>query len=516
MGKAEKKKFKMPSAYVIVFIVLILLVALTYFIPVSVHNPETGEVVYNAVMGNEGQIIENAGPQPMGIWDILMAPVKGFQEAANVGIALLMAGGFLSVMAATGALEAGIGCMLKKLKGNALILVMTFVFALMGTVFGFWEEILPFSLIVIPMFIMAGYDVMMGMAVLFIGATVGNMASVVNPFSTGAAVAALGNPSLTIGSGIVLRMVLFVVMYVIAALMLMRYGAMVKAHPEKSVLANVPGVKTAAGEKKEMPEMTPRRAVSALLFVAMILVLIVGYVPWQAIGGQALGDAINAPKLLLEQVPFLGDLLGARGATPFGEWGFNEFSVLFFAGSLLLLLINRMQVEEFIGHFLSGAKDLLGVVIILSIAKGIAVVMGTSEQGMSVTFVYWISNALQGTPLWIFGVLAVAAYILIGLAMRSTSGVAGISMPILGAVAGAQFAAAAIGSAGGEIILIVAYVIGLSFMCLLYPGAENLGVSEMYGVPYSTFLKFMLKFSLPLLLAATILISVAPYIGLIF
>lgn len=516
--KAHKLKLpKMPSAYVIVFVVLILMVLLTYFIPVSIHDPETGEVIYNAKFSQEGEIIRDAGPSPMGLWDILNAPVAGFQEASNVGIALLMAGGFLSVMAATGSLEAGIGCMLKKLKGSALIVLMNLVFALMGAVFGFWEEILPFSLVVIPMFLMAGYDVMMGMAVLFVGATVGNMCAVVNPFATGAAVAALGSPDLTMGSGIVLRLVLFVVLYGVSTLMLLRYGAMVKAHPEKSDLAHVKGAKSAQdGEKKELPPMTPRRAISALLFVLMIVLLLIGYVPWESIGGPQLGQIISAPQRFLQSVPILGDFLGASSATPFGSWGFEEFSVLFFAGSLLLMIINKIKAEEFIQQFLSGAKDLLGVVMILSIAKGIAVVMGTPQQGMSVTFVYWISNALQNTPLWIFGILAVLAYLGIGLAMQSTSGVAGISMPILGAVAGAQFAATAIGSQGGEIILISALAIGLSFMCIIYPGAVNLGVSEMYGVPYGTFLKSMLKYAIPLLILATVLLSIAPYIGLVF
>ena len=516
MEKA-KRKFKTPSAYVIVFIALIIVVVLTYFIPVSVRDPETGDVVYNAMLGENDQIVYNAGPQPQGLWDILKAPVEGFQLASNVGIALLTAGGFLNVMAATGGLEAGIGRMLKKLKGSVLIIIMNLAFALMGTVFGFWEEILPFSLVVIPMFVLAGYDVMMGMAILFVGATVGNMAAVVNPFATGAAVAAIGDPDLTMGSGIVLRIVLFVVMYIISTIMLVRYGAKVKADPKKSALANVSGVKTSVnGEQEELPEMTPRRMASAILFIVMIGILVVGYVPWQSLGGQELGDAVNAISINLAKVPVLGDILGAGNVTPFGEWGFNEFSVLFFAGSLILMLINRMRVSDFLKHFLDGAKDLLGVVIVLAIAKGIAVVMGSSSQGMSVTLVYWISNALAQTPLWVFAVFAVLAYIGIGLALQSTSGVAGISMPILGAVAAALFIGSAIGAVGGEIILISAFAIGLNFMALIYPGAVNLGTSELFGVPYDSFLKFMLKYSIPLLLAATVLLSAAPYLGLVF
>ena len=516
-GNGGKKKFKMPSAYVIVFIVLVLVAILTFFIPVSVHDHDSGTVTFNAMLDEHGNLVENAGPQPYGIWDILMAPVKGFMSAADVAIALLMAGGFLAVMDLTGGLEAAIGGMLKKLKGSVLIFIMTLMCAMMGTVFGFWEEILAFSLVIIPMFVLAGYDVMLGMGIMFLGATVGNMSAVVNPFATGAAVAALNSPDLTMGSGIILRMVIFAILFVICVIPLMRYGAVVKANPKKGALYGVPGVRTTANTDKthEFPEMTPRRMVSAILFVVMIVVLIIGYIPWEDLGGKALSDAVNSPWLLLEKIPVVGDIFGAGNVTPFGGWGFDEFSVLFFFGAILLLIINKMPIDDWISSFISGAKDLLGVVFVLAIARGIAILMGSSTSGMSVTLVYWISGALESIPQWTFAIFGVAAYLLIGLALQSTSGVAGISMPILGAVAAALFATSAVGGAGGQIILISAFTIGLNFMCLLFPGAVNLGVSEMYGIPYSNFLKFMLKYSILFLIVGTILLSIAPYIGLV-
>lgn len=514
--KEKKRRFQMPSAYVIVFIALLVVVVLTYFIPVSIHHPDTGEVVYNAILDENGAVVPDAGPQPYGIWDVILAPIKGFQDASNVGIALLMAGGFLSVLTATGGLDAGIGKMLQVLKGAPLIALMNLVFALMGTIFGFWEETLAFGLVVIPIFVRAGYDVMMGMAVMFLGATVGNMASVVNPFATGAAVAAIGDPNLTMGSGIVLRMVLFVAMYLLSTVLLIRYGAMVKAHPERSALYQVEGIKTGVDSDAALPPMTKKRIASIVLFVLMILLLVVGYIPWADIGGENISNIINAPIRALGKIPVLGSILGAGHMTPLGEWGFDEFSVLFFGGALLLLVINRLKLQDFIDQFLDGAKGLLGVVIVLSISRGIGVVMGDSSQGMSVTLVYWISNALAQLPQWVFAVVAVIAYVCIGIAMQSTSGVSGISMPILGAVAAALFAGSAIGSEGGGIVLISAFTIGLNFMCLIYPGAEVLGVSEIYGVPYSNYLKFMLKHAIPLLLIATIILSLAPYIGLVF
>lgn len=510
----QKKRFKMPSAYTIVFFALILTAVLTFFVPTSVYSEEEGKVIYNATYDADGNIVEDAGPQPMGIWDILLAPVRGFQEASDVGVAILLAGGFLSVLNATGGLEAGIGKLLKRFKGNVLIAIMVFVFALLGTVFGLWEEIPAFAIVIIPLFVLAGYDVMTGIAVIFIGATIGNMASVVNPFSTGAAVASIGNPELSLGSGILLRLLCFAALYVVATFFVIRYASRVKADKEKSLLAHLDGVKTLTEEGAELPEMNRKRMWSVIVFLLMIFFLLIGYTPWGSIFGEGVANAINAPLRWLGSIPVLGDILGAGHITPFGDWGFNEFSFLFFIGSILLLIINRMKEGEFFEYFLQGAKDILGVVIVLGISRGIAVIMGDASQGMSVTFVYWISNALSSAPLWVFGVFAVAAYVAIGFFLQSTSGVAGISMPILGAVAAALFSNAAIGAAGGQVMLISAFTAGINFMCGVYPDATIMGTLEMVNVPYDVYLKFMLKNLIPLLLLMTLIISVAPYLGL--
>lgn len=514
-AEVEKKhKFKMPNAYVIVFFMLFLVCVMTFFIPVSVFNEETGKIVYNSMFDSNGNIVNNVGAQPKGLWDLLTAPIKGFQNGAPVGIALLIAGGFLAVLNETQSLAAGINKVLQRLHGNVLIAVMMFVCAVLGTVFGFWEEITAFALVVVPMFVMAGYDVMTGFGILFIGATVGNMASVVNPFSTGAAVAAIGNDDLSLGSGIVLRMVLFVVLYIVGTIMMIKYASGVKKHKEKSALYKVSGIKDIDIDLEHQPEITRPRFWSLVVFVAMILMMLIGYTPWEAIGGSGLGNAINSPITFLSHIPLLGNILGAGDITPLGEWGFDEFSFLFLFGALLLIPINRIKIDTFIKVFLGGASGLLGVVFILSIARGIAVIMGDSSYGMSVTFIYWISNGLAGVPLWIFAIIATLAYMGIGVFLQSTSGVSGLSMPILGAVASGLFAASSIGTIGGQIILISAFTVGLNFTNAIYPSATIMGTLELYNVPYPAYFKYALKFVIPLLLVASIIVSVAPYLGL--
>ena len=122
-----------------------------------------------------------------------------------------------------------VGCSFTKVQlVKKLILILLLVFALMGTVYGSWEELPPYALVLIPLCVTAGYDVLTGVFVLFGGAVIGNMASVVNPYSTGAAVAAIGNPNLSLGTGIAMRILLFVVLYIVGAFLIIRYAEKVK------------------------------------------------------------------------------------------------------------------------------------------------------------------------------------------------------------------------------------------------------------------------------------------------
>ena len=511
----KKIKFKMPSAYTIVLIALIITAALSYFIPQSVFDKDSGQIVLDAILGSDGEILRNQGLQPYGVWDVLMAPIKGFQASSDVGVGILVAGGFLAVLNETGSLEAGIGKLLDSFKGSILIAIMVFAFAILGTSFGFWEEITAFAVVVIPMFVLAGYDVMLGLGVLFLGATVGNMASLVNPFSTGAAVAAIGNPELSLGSGILLRLLIFIALYFVATFYLIQYGKKVKANKNKSMIYDIKEVKTLTEENSKMPEFTSRRKWSVGVFIMLVILMIVGFFPWLELTGEAGFNFINIPFNLLADIPVLGSLLGAGHVTPFGEWGFNEFAILFLMGSFILKVINKMTEMEFINTFIDGMKDIFSVVVVLAIARGIALIMGDATQGMSITFIYWISNALSSVPLWIFGIFAMGAYILIGVFLQSTSGVAGISMPILGAVASALFAGSVLGAAGGQIVLISAFAVGVNFMSAVYPGATVMGTLEMVNVPYDRYLKFVLKALIAMLFVSAIIISIAPYLGLV-
>lgn len=308
-----KKERKMFSAYTIVFIFLVITGALTWIVPQSVVVSNNGvkEVIYNAIVNDAGEVVKGLGRQPAGIWNILMAPIQGFEKSSSVSIAILMAGAFLGLINSVGAMDAGIGALLKKYTGTTLIAILMFVFAVFGSVFGFWEEIPAFSIVIVPLFVLAGYDVITGLAVLTVGATAGNMASVVNPFSTGAAIGAIGNPELSLGSGMVLRLILFVLLYAIGLFFTVKYANEVKKNKEKSLVADI-DVKTMTHEQGHLPELTKKRFWSIMVLIGIIVLLILGYMPWYEIkfaDGSNFQDIINAPIYLLAKIPLLLSLI---------------------------------------------------------------------------------------------------------------------------------------------------------------------------------------------------------------
>ena len=238
----------------------------------------------------------------------------------------------------------------------------------------------------------------------------------------------------------------------------------------------------------------------------MILICIIGYIPWGSIpvGDGTAYDIVNGLQNAISG-SFLGNFVGTDKFMPFGDWYFNEFSTVWLIGAIVVAVINRMGEKQFVSFFSEGARDLVGVVLVLAASRGISIFMGSSEEGMSITFIYWIQNILSSVPLWAFVVAGILVYLLIGIFLQSTSGVAGITM----------FASSSAGSLGGQTVLLSVFTCGINFVCGHYPESTNMGICEMSGVPYNVFIKQWAKILVPILVVAAVIISIAPYVGIV-
>ncbi|MDD5935494.1 MAG: YfcC family protein, partial [Clostridiales bacterium] len=223
------KRFKMPTAYTIMLIIIIVMAILTWIIPAGAYEytPDSGE----PITGSYHQIAQN----PQGIGDIVLAPIQGFIDAIEVSTFILMVGGFLGIVMQTGAINAGIGNIIHAFRGREKLMIplLMILFSLGGTSFGMAEETLAFYPILLPVFIAAGYDSMTAIAVVLVGAGIGVLGSTVNPFATGIASGFVG---VSIGDGILLRILILIAMLIISIIYTMRYGERVRKDPTTSVV----------------------------------------------------------------------------------------------------------------------------------------------------------------------------------------------------------------------------------------------------------------------------------------
>ncbi len=455
-----KSKFRMPTAYTILFLLLILVALATWLIPAGAYDYVDGVPVagtYHAVEQN-----------PQGVGDILLAAFSGFYDAVDVCIFILMVGGFLGVVMKTGAIDAGVTGVIGGLGGREkwLIPILMVFFGLGGTTYGMWEETMAFYPLLIPVFLAAGYDAVVGISVILLGAGAGVICSTVNPFATGIAA---GFAGVSLGEGILLRVIQLVVFEGAAIWFVMSYAARVKRDPTRSVVGVGAG-KLHVSASEPLP-LTGRRKVVLAVFALVFLVMIYAVIPF---------DEMGLP------LPALG-------------WWFPELSALFLVGGVIVGLIDRMEESEIADTFVAGCADLLGVALIIGISRGITVLM--NQGRITDTILHWGEEALTGASPIVFILLVYVLYLPLSLLIPSSSGLATLSIPIiapLGKFAGVSAA-----------LVVTAFQSASGLVNLITPtAAVVMGALALGHVSYDRWFRYVWKL-VAVLLGLTLLFLVA-------
>lgn len=495
-----KKKFKMTSAFTVLIIIIAVVAILTWIIPAGKYDDKG---VYQTIAQN-----------PQGIYNIISAPIQGFFDAVDIALFVIVIGGFLGIVLKTGAIDGGIGSILKNLKGKEIwmIPILMTLFGIGGTTYGMAEETIALYPIIIPVFIAAGYDAITPVSVILLGAGTGVLASTVNPFATGAASEAAG---IALGNGIILRFIMFVVLETVSILFVMKYAKKVKDDPSKSIVAFLKKDNEThfVGDEHVIPELTRSRKWVLVLFGLTFVIMILGVIPWSAkFNINIFNDSYN---WIASKAPILGlqpntdktywDVYNAVGthSAALGDWWFGQMTVLFFFMAVLIGLISKMKEHEIVENFINGSRDLLAVALIIGVSRGIKVVM--TAGGMDATILYWSSNALKGLQPGLFAVLSYIFYIPMSFLIPSTSGLAGATMPVMGPLAGNVFKSAGLAADFGKSIVITAYQSASGIVNLLTPtSGVVMGALAIGRVPYDKWLKHIGKL-LGILFVATII-----------
>lgn len=577
-----KKKFEMPTAFTILLVITIIVAILTWIVPASKYinitatkgTEEISELVYvpldrdrlyriemaddaaeslrqeysaelaaTVVQDNpdlaselkdnvEGQILHyletgDSGvkgssshlPSKQGIWNVISAPVEGFFQGVDVALFIIIIGGFIGVITETGALDATISSLIRRMKGREIMLIpiLMLIFAIGGTTYGMCEETIAFYPIIIPVFLAAGFDLVVGLSVILVAAGVGVLCSTTNPFATGVASSVVG---LGLGDGIVLRFIMWIVLVGISIWFVMRYAKKVKDNKEFSIVKGDPIPEGIVHGDGVVTEFTTRRKIVMALFAFTFIIMILGVVPWSLKFNIGIFDKIYNATAKMSRIFGLQpntavsywnnyDASSTYGAA-LGDWYFGQLCVWFLFMAVVIGLVSGMKEKKLISTFMGGVKDLVSVALIVGLSRGIKVVM--EYGGMDATILHAGEVLLRNTSPVVFTIVAYLFNIPLAFLIPSTSGLANATMPILGGLAGRVFMNAGLSATHGQSLIITAFQSASGIVNLVSPTSGIvMGAIALAGVSYGKLWKFIWKLLLMLFIATIIILAIGVY-----
>ena len=460
-------KLRFPSAYTVLMAVIVMTAVLTHVLPAGQYQRVFSQGVdKEVVVAGTYRVVE---PSPQGFVDVLMAPIAGFYDpdtseagAIDVALFVLMIGGFMGVVARSGAIAAGIARVMARMKGSEIwmIPILMSLFAIGGTVCGMAEETLPFYMLLIPVVLGAGFDAMTGVAIVLVGAGIGVLGSTVNPFATVIASQAADVP---FTEGLGFRLFILIAALVISTVYVMRYAQKVKKDPSRSLVFEQKESNEAFflknGENNSQHSIfTTTHALILTLFFATFAVMIWGV----SVGG----------------------------------WWMAEMSALFVFSSIVVGLIARMSEKEFTDTFVDGARELLGVAFVIAIARGVVVIMDAGA--ITDTVLHWAESAVSDLSQAAFVNAMYWVQIVLSFVIPSSSGLAVLSMPIMAPLA--DFAGV------GRELVVTAYQSASGIVNLITPtSGVVMGALAIGRISYNQWIAFMM----PLLGLLTLFLMVA-------
>lgn len=488
MTETAKKKRGMPSS----FTILLALLAIVAVITVIVSGTSGGAVTAARLS------------------DFCTAPIKGFADALPVCLFVMILGGFLGMMTETGALDNGIAVLVQKLKGNEIMLipVLMLIFSLGGTTYGMCEETVPFYALLAATMMAAGFDPMVGAATVLLGAGCGCLGSTVNPFAVGAAVDALTGVGIEVNQSIIIGLgaVLWIVTTAMSIFFVMSYAKKVKADKGSTILsmqelkdAEEAHGKAASEVHKEV-KLTGRQKGVLIAFAFTFVVMIVGFIPLADLN-EGVANFFDAGAVYdADGNAIVQGWSALITGLPIGQWYFDEASTWFFLMAVLIGIIGGLSEKQIVNTFITGAADMMSVVLVIALARGISVLM--ANTGLDVFVLDAAANALAGLSGVIFAPMSFLVYFGLSFLIPSTSGMATVSMPIMGPLA------VKLGFSPEVMVMIFSAAIGVVNLFTPTSGAIMGGLA-LAKIEWTTWLKFALKLIVALSVVCAVILTVA-------
>lgn len=503
----ERKKIQFPTAYTILLALAVIIGIATQFIPgvipasISdvVLSPLTGMIgvkdvaiseALNQAMANGGtqsalEVLRNVDGQYINMYNS-----GSLNGAIDIALCTLMMGGFLGIITKIGVLDAGISQIVRKLKGKELYLIPTIMilFSIGGTAWGMCEDTLPFFAIIISTMLMAGFDPLVAVASIILGAGSGVLGSTVNPFCVGAGIAGAQAVGVSVSQGAVIfvSVALWLASLAISIFFVMRYAIKVRNDKSKSLLSEEEYSASKKAFSKEIDtenvEFTGRQKISLALFGLTFLVMVMGVIPWEDFG-----------------IDWFANNTGLITGSPLGTWYFSEITIWFLIMSIVIGIVAGLKERDLVDAFMVGASEMVGVALIIGISRGVSFLL--SNSGLDLYVLDQAVNVLNGVSGIAFVNISYLIFMGLAFLIPSTSGLASVTMPI--------FAPLAQRLGVAPELVISAFTAGSGILNLITPtSGVIMGGLAIAKVEYSTWVKFAVKVLACIFVATIIILSI--------
>ena len=441
--QAKKKGFTMPHTFVILLVIILFAAALTWIIPsgeyARVEDPVSGKKVVDA---SAFAYVENVH---VNIQDIPMLIIKAFSANADLIMLILLSGGAIHMLTASGALQALIATIVRKFSNRVEVFIplLMLVFALICTTQGV-NTFIGFAPITVMLAMSLGLDSIVGVGIILLGGAIGFSTGTLNVSTTLIAqkIAELPNYS-----GIGYRWVCFVVYYIVTCLWLVRYAKKIQKNPELSPMYDLDqNSEFKNASLDEFGTLDTRKILSILALVVALVAIVYG--------------CINL------------------------DWDFAEQSAVFLVLAVAVGLIAGFDANKICAEFMNGTKKMLTAAFIIMFARAIGSVLSAGK--ITDTIVHSMAVVLTGLPAALLGVGMLVANTLINVVLTSGSGQAAAVMPIMIPLSDL------LGVTRQTCIL--SFNFGDGFCNYVLPTSTALmGILGAANVPYDRWMRFMWK-----------------------
>ncbi|WP_339021317.1 YfcC family protein [Spiroplasma endosymbiont of Atherix ibis] len=479
----KEPKFKIPTSFTILFAVLIMIMIISWILYYS-------GVTYNKLGASEVEPSIPTVIKAIGIIDLFVSIFKGFENKVEIIVFVLSIGAFIYIVMKSKSLDALTQKIAWKFKEKTIwtIPIIVIFLSFCGSAYGMSEEALGFHMIVIPLMLVAGFDVFTALITVLLGGGIGPMLATFDPFLIFTAADAANSQAM---DGLIFRLVAWVLVTGFTSGWIMFYARSVKKNPQLSYTFS-----TLEEDKKfflkeqinEIP-LTKKRIVISVMFLVMFLVMIAYLFPWDELFKTTAMHDFG--KWVNKYIPFLTGLVPGMG---YGDM--FVVSGFFLIGSLIVAILKWEGEETFIEDLMTGAKDMIGVAFIISIAGAITYLL--KETGIQALMLTGIRNSNIGNinP-FLFIIMTFLLFIPMSFALPSTSGFSSAVFPVWGPLAGSITIGSTVTNMISGSITAFAYANGMANMVSPASGIV-VGAAQIGRTSYGTILKGTWKFHLSL------------------